>query len=264
MTAKKKPETGGKTGTQRHFGFKPVAEGARQTLVNDVFTSVAGKYDLMNDAMSFGLHRLWKDHLINRLRPRPGMRLLDIAGGTGDIALKFLKRLKAKGALEGAPVTVFDINPEMLEQGRARAMDKGYFGHIEWVTGNAESLPFRDDSFEAATIVFGIRNVTRLEKAIAEAFRVLKPGGHYLVMEFSSVPSPLMKDLYDWYSFNVIPKLGKTLAGDEEAYKYLVESIRKFPPPEIFAGLLKDAGFKRVKTDPLAGGVVTLYSGRKI
>ena len=250
--------------TQDHFGFTEVGEDARQGFVNQVFDSVAGKYDLMNDAMSGGFHRLWKDHLINRLRPRGNMNLLDVAGGTGDVALRFLKALKNKGALNGKPVTVCDINPQMLEVGRARAIDKGFWENLEWVTGNAEALPFPDESFEATTIAFGIRNVTHLDKAISEAYRILKPGGRYLVLEFSSVPSPLMRQVYDWYSFHMIPKMGKAITGDEASYQYLAESIRKFPPPEVFAGFMKEAGFTRIMTDPLAGGIVTLYSGWKI
>jgi len=264
MTAKRTAKTGQSTGTQDHFGYRAVPEGDRQGLVNQVFSSVAGKYDLMNDAMSGGLHRIWKAHLINRLRPKAGQTFMDVAGGTGDIALKIIKALKAKDALEGRPVTVCDINPDMLEVGRGRAIDAGFFKSIDWVTGNAEALPFEGGTFDAVTITFGIRNVTHLDKAIAEAFRVLKPGGRYLVMEFSSVPSPLMRDIYDWYSFNVIPKMGKAIADDETSYRYLAESIRKFPSPENFSDLLKAGGFKRVSLDPLAGGIVTLYSGWKI
>jgi ubiquinone/menaquinone biosynthesis methyltransferase len=264
MAGKKETSSGPRAGTQDHFGYQPVGEDARQNLVNNVFTSVAEKYDLMNDAMSGGLHRLWKNHLINRLRPAPGMTLLDVAGGTGDVAFRFLKAIKSKGALAGKPVTVCDINPEMLDVGRGRAVDLGIWKNIDWVEGNAEKLPFPDAAFDATTISFGIRNVTHLDKAIAEAHRILKPGGHYIVMEFSRVPSPLVKDVYDWYSFNVIPKLGKALVDDEESYRYLSESIRKFPPPEVFADMMRSAGFKRVSLEPLAGGVVTLYRGRKI
>ncbi len=264
MAGKKKAKTGPAAGTQGHFGFREVAEGDRQDLVNQVFSSVAGKYDLMNDAMSGGLHRLWKDHLINRLKPRPGMRFLDVAGGTGDVALRILRALKKKGAVPGQPVTVCDINPEMLEVGRGRAIDAGFFGNVDWVTGNAEALPFGDRGFDAATIAFGIRNVTHLDRAIAEAYRVLKPGGRYLVMEFSSRPSPLVHDIYDWYSFNVIPKMGEAIAGDRASYQYLAESIRKFPAPDVFCDLLRAQGFSRVSMDPLAGGIVTLYSGWRI
>ena len=252
------------TGTsQDHFGFQPVAEGERQARVNTVFDSVANKYDLMNDAMSGGLHRLWKVHLINRLRPKPGMRLLDLAGGTGDIAFRFLDAL---GDLEegGVLVTVCDINPNMLEVGRGRALDRGYLREIEWVTGNAEDLPLKNETFDAVTIAFGIRNVTDLEKALKEAHRVLKPGGKYLLLEFSSTTVPLIRNVYDWYSFNVIPKMGKAIAGDEDSYRYLVESIRKFPRPKAFAKLMSDAGFLRVYMDQLAGGIVTLYGGWKI
>ena len=263
MAAKKKLKPRQTGAGQDHFGFQPVAEGDRQARVNTVFDSVAAKYDLMNDAMSGGLHRLWKAHLINRLRPEKGMRLLDLAGGTGDIAFRFLE---ARGELEegAVPVTVCDINPNMLEVGRGRALDKGYLREIEWLTGNAEDLPLGDETFDAVTIAFGIRNVTNLEKAIKEAHRVLKPGGRYLVMEFSSGQAPLIRDVYDWYSFNVIPKIGKAITGDEAAYEYLVESIRKFPRPKVFAKLMSDAGFVRVAMDQLAGGIVTLYRGWKI
>lgn len=264
MAGKKKIKPASAPETQEHFGFTEVGEEARQGFVNQVFSSVAGNYDLMNDAMSGGFHRLWKNHLINRLRPTAAMKLLDVAGGTGDVALRFLKALKNKDALQGKPVTVCDINPHMLEVGRARAIDKGFWENLKWVTGNAEALPFEDESFEATTIAFGVRNVTHLDKAIAEAHRILKPGGRYLVMEFSSVPSPLMREVYDWYSFHMIPKMGKAITGDEASYKYLAESIRKFPAPEVFAELMKKAGFSRVKMDPLAGGIVTLYSGWKI
>jgi len=263
MTLKKKTESSASRGTQDHFGFQPVDEAERQGRVNTVFDSVANKYDLMNDAMSGGLQRLWKAHLINRLRPKPGMRLLDLAGGTGDVAFRFLDAVGE--IMDGAaPVTVCDINPNMLEVGRGRALDKGYLTEIDWVTGNAEELPFKDNSYDAVTIAFGIRNVTRLEKAVREAHRVLRPGGRYLVLEFSSTTVPLIRDLYDWYSFNVIPKMGKALAGDEDSYKYLVESIRKFPRPKVFAALMTAAGFSRVTTDQLAGGIVTLYSGWKV
>ncbi len=268
MAGKKNSETA-KSGApapvnQDHFGFKKVPEGARQDLVNDVFDKVASKYDLMNDAMSGGLHRVWKRHLINRLRPRGGMKLLDVAGGTGDIAFRFLDTLGTPEEGCPPPVTGCDINPNMLEVGRDRAMDLGYWKDIEWVEGNAEDLPFEDESFDATTIAFGIRNVTRLEAAIKEAHRILKPGGRYLVLEFSSTTLPLIKNLYDWYSFNVIPTLGRAITGDEESYRYLVESIRKVPRPEDFAGMMENAGFIRVSRDQLAGGVVTLYSGWKV
>jgi len=263
MALKKKTESSASGATQDHFGFQKVGEDERQGRVNTVFSSVASKYDLMNDAMSGGLHRLWKAHLINRLRPRQGMRLLDLAGGTGDIAFRFLETIGE--SKDGAtPVTVCDINPDMLEVGRSRALDKGYLSEIEWVTGNAEGLPFKDNTFNALTIAFGIRNVTHLHKAITEAHRVLRPGGHYLVLEFSSGQVPLIREVYDWYSFNVIPKMGKALAGDEESYKYLVESIRKFPRPQAFAAMMTEAGFSRVSMDQLAGGIVTLYSGWKV
>jgi len=246
------------------FGYRDVPEEKRQDLVNDVFSSVANRYDVMNDAMSGGLHRLWKNHLINRLRPKPGLALLDVAGGTGDIAFRFLEALGNDPAPKVPKVTVCDINPEMLDVGRGRAMDRGFWKDIEWVEGNAEKLPFEDNRFDAVTIAFGIRNVTHIEKAVAEAHRVLKPGGKYLVLEFSSTTVPMIRDIYDWYSFNVIPKMGKAITDDEASYQYLVESIRKFPAPKVFEGYLKKAGFKRVFKDQLAGGVVTLYGGWKV
>lgn len=250
------------TGVQEHFGYQKVGGRRRQGRVNRVFESVAGRYDLMNDLMSAGAHRLWKRHLINRLRPEPGMRLLDIAGGTGDIAIRFLDALGENAG--GARVTVSDISRKMLEAGEARAVDAGYLKEIAWVRANAEKLPLKADSFDAAACAFGIRNVTNIGKALTEAYRVLKPLGRIFVMEFSSAPPPLLEKPYDWYSLNVIPKLGKRVAKDEEAYRYLVESIRRFPPPAVFTGLMREAGFSRVASEPLAGGIVTLYRGRKI
>lgn len=264
MTAKKNVGAASDKGTQTSFGYKDVAPESRQGMVNQVFASVADKYDIMNDAMSGGLHRIWKAHLINRMRPKAGMTLLDVAGGTGDIAFRFLKTVKKKGDVEGKPVTVLDINPNMLDVGRGRALDNGLWKNIEWIAGNAEKLPFDDNSFDVTTNAFGTRNVTNLEAAVVESYRILKPGGRYLVLEFSSQTVPLIRDLYDWYSFNVIPKMGKAIADDEESYKYLVESIRKFPAPNIFESFMRDAGFIRVSSDRLSGGVVTLYSGWKV
>ena len=262
MSGKENIKRSGKAATS--FGFQNVPGGERQGLVNDVFSSVANRYDIMNDVMSGGLHRLWKAHLMNRLRPIPGMALLDVAGGTGDIAFRFLEALGDNPASKIPKVTVCDINTEMLEVGRSRAMDVGFWKDIDWTLGNAEDLPFEADRFDVVTIAFGIRNVTHIEKAVQEAHRVLRPGGKYLVLEFSSTTVPMIKDIYDWYSFNVIPKIGKAIANDEDSYQYLVESIRKFPPPLVFEGYMKEAGFARVYKDQLAGGIVTLFGGWKV
>jgi len=241
------------------FGFRRVPLEGKQALVDDVFHSVARRYDLMNDLMSGGLHRAWKDALVNAVNPPKGKRafnLLDIAGGTGDVALRVLQ---AGGA--GTRATVVDINPEMLAVGRERAPPHAAVAFSE---GNAEALPFPDRSFDAAAIAFGIRNVPRIELALAEAFRVLKIGGHFLCLEFSSVDVPGLDKLYDLYSFNVIPALGRLVADDAEAYRYLVESIRKFPRPERFAEMLRGAGFRRVSFRQLSGGVVALHSGWRL
>lgn len=250
------------TGTQDHFGFEKVAAARRQAKVDRVFGAVASRYDAMNDLMSLGLHRAWKRHLVNRVRPRPGMRLLDLAGGTGDIAFRFLEALG--GNVEGRPVTVADINRKMLAVGEARAMDRGHWKHIEWVAANAEKLPFGNAAFDAVTCAFGMRNMTHLPRAIAEAERVLKPTGAFFVLEFSSAVPAHLKGAYDFYSFNVIPRMGKRVAKDEAAYRYLVESIRRFPPPKAFEGLMRQAGLAEVRTELLAGGLVALISGRKV
>ena len=217
--------------------------------MHGVFTSVAGRYDLMNDAMSLGIHRLWKDAMLDWLAPRPGMRLVDVAGGTGDIAFRFLGRVKGDGH-----ATVLDMTEDMLAEGRRRAEATAFADRLDWVVGDAMALPFADASFDAYTISFGIRNVTRLEDALAEAFRVLRPGGRLMVLEFSRVPEPSLRWLYDRYSFNVIPALGQALAGDRDSYQYLVESIRRFPDQEAFAGMIAAAGFGQVRLpQPLDG-----------
>jgi demethylmenaquinone methyltransferase/2-methoxy-6-polyprenyl-1,4-benzoquinol methylase len=241
------------------FGFKTVAQEARQGLVNDVFSSVAGRYDLMNDLMSGGLHRLWKDDLIGMLAPpksQRAFRLLDAAGGTGDITLRFLQ---AGGA--GSTATLLDINPEMIAVGRRRLADAGLSDRVAFVAGNAEALPFADKSFDACTVAFGIRNVTHIDRALAEAFRVLKTGGRFLCLEFSACEVPLLDRLYDFHSFEVIPRLGRLAAGDAEAYRYLVESIRRFPRQEPFAGMVRAAGFSRVSFRNLTGGIAAIHSG---
>lgn len=240
------------------FGFKEVEKTDKAKLVGEVFSSVASKYDIMNDAMSLGVHRLWKDRMISELNPREGSKLLDVAGGTGDIAFRFLDK-----ALNGA-VTVCDINPDMLGEGKKRAIDKNILHNIEWVCGDAEKLPMEDSSFDYYTIAFGIRNVTNIENAISEAHRVLKPGGRFLCLEFSHVDNPILGKVYDIFSFKLIPQIGKIVAKDEDSYRYLVESIRKFPKQEEFASMIKRAGFENVKYTDLSGGIVALHSGWKV
>ena len=243
------------------FGAKRVPLVAKQALVNDVFHSVARRYDLMNDLMSFGLHRAWKNALVTAVDP-PGaapFSVLDIAGGTGDVAFRLIE---AGGAQ--TRVTVCDINRDMLEVGRERAAIYGGDTVVTFAEANAEALPFADRSFDAATIAFGIRNVPRIERALAEAFRVLKIGGKFVCLEFSSVDVPALDRLYDLYSFNVIPALGGVVAGDAESYRYLVESIRRFPKPQAFATMLRAAGFARVSFQTISGGIVTLHSGWRL
>ena len=245
-----------------HFGYRTVDLDAKQGMVDDVFRSVARRYDLMNDLMSGGLHRAWKDALVTAVNPPRGEQpfaLIDVAGGTGDVAFR---TVTAGGA--GTRVTVCDINPEMLAVGRERAIDRGLDHAVTFVDGNAEALPFPDKSFDAYTIAFGIRNVPRIEAALAEARRVLRIGGRFLCLEFSAVDVPGLDTLYDLYSFNVIPALGRTVAGDAEAYRYLVESIRRFPKPPAFAAMIAAAGFRRVSGQPLTGGIVALHSGWRL
>lgn len=248
-----------------HFGFSTVRKEEKQSLVRGVFDSVSDKYDIMNDVMSGGLHRLWKNDFIRELHPNGGMHLLDVAGGTGDIAFRFLKEAK-KRSKDGNPakVTICDINTNMLKAGRNRALDQGNFDPIDWVTGNAEMLPLPDCSVDAYTIAFGIRNVTHIDKALKEAYRVLRPGGRFLCLEFSKVDLPLLKQIYDVYSFNVIPHFGSMVAGDKESYQYLVESIRKFPSQEKFEKMIKEAGFKKTSFRNLSGGIVAIHSGWRI
>ncbi|KAK9091740.1 hypothetical protein Sjap_024917 [Stephania japonica] len=259
------------------FGFKEVSEDEKGKLVGNVFSSVASNYDLMNDLMSAGLHRLWKDRLVNELHPFPGMKHLDVAGGTGDVAFRILENINniSRRALQEGfedqlkaetQVYVCDINPKMLNVGKKRAAERGLgeSRSLIWIEGDAEALSFEDGSMDGYTIAFGIRNVTHIEKALAEAYRVLKRGGRFLCLELSHVEIPVFKELYDYYSFSVIPTVGQVVANDRESYKYLVESIRKFPPQEKFALMIKDAGFKKVEYENLVGGVVAIHSGLKL
>ncbi len=241
-----------------HFGFMDVPEGEKAGMVHGVFTRVANKYDIMNDVMSVGIHRLWKDAMMDWLAPRPGQKLLDVAGGTGDIAFRFLKRAP------GAEATVLDMTEQMLIEGQKRAEAENMADRLTWVVGDAMALPFADNSFDVYTISFGIRNVTRIPDALAEAYRVLKPGGRLMVLEFSQLPNPAMQWAYDRYSFNVIPVMGQIVANDRDSYQYLVESIRKFPDQEAFAALIRQAGFEQVKYRNLTMGVAALHSGWKI
>jgi len=245
-----------------HFGFRDVELGEKQTLVNEVFHSVARRYDLMNDLMSGGMHRLWKEAMITALNPPRSdapFALLDVAGGTGDISFR-----AAKAAGHGFQATVCDINGEMLAVGRERAVAQHLDHQVSFVEGNAEELAFPDRSFDAYTIAFGIRNVPRIPLALSEAYRVLKPGSRFLCLEFSSVDVPGLDRIYDLFSFNVIPQLGRAVTGDAESYRYLVESIRQFPRPAAFADMMRAAGFSRVKYDIMSGGIVALHSGWRL
>jgi len=244
-----------------HFGARQVPLDEKQDLVDDVFHSVAHRYDLMNDLMSLGLHRAWKDALVTAVNPpknRP-FALLDVAGGTGDVALRVIE---SGGAQTRA--TVCDINADMLDVGRERVAARALGDAVTFTEANAEALPFADRSFDAVTIAFGIRNVPRVELALAEAYRVLKIGGRFLCLEFSAVDVPGLDRLYDFYSFNVIPALGRMVAGDAESYRYLVESIRRFPNPQDFAGMLRAASFARASFQPMSGGIVALHSGWRL
>ena len=247
---------------ETHFGYEDVPLEDKQRRVDDVFHSVARRYDLMNDLMSGGLHRAWKDALVTAVNPPKNERefaVLDLAGGTGDIAFRVVD---AGGS--GTRVTVCDINSEMLTVGRERAVARGLDHVVTFEEGNAEELPYPDRSFDCVTVAFGIRNVPRIERALAEAYRVLKHGGRFLCLEFSSVDIPGLEALYELYSFQVIPRIGEMVAGDREAYQYLVESIRKFPKPKAFAHMIEAAGFRRVSHTPMTGGVVALHSGWRL
>ncbi|GAB4853504.1 2-hexaprenyl-6-methoxy-1,4-benzoquinone methyltransferase [Ancistrocladus abbreviatus] len=259
------------------FGFKEVREDEKSQWVGNVFTNVASNYDLMNDLMSGGLHRLWKDRLVSDLNPFPGMKHLDVAGGTGDVAFRILEainKIKHRAIQDASEdhfqdetqIYVCDINPSMLNIGKKRARERGVGENpsLIWVEGDAEALKFEDNSMDGYTIAFGIRNVTHIEKALSEAYRVLKRGGRFLCLELSHVEVPVFKQLYDYYSFSIIPAIGEFIASDRESYQYLVESIRRFPSQELFASMIADAGFQKVQYENLVGGVVAIHSGLKI
>lgn len=241
-----------------HFGFQDIPEDEKAGRVRGVFGSVASKYDVMNDAMSFGIHRVWKDAMMDWLAPRAGQRLLDVAGGTGDISFRFLKRAGHGHA------TVLDLTEPMLVEGKKRAEAESLGESLDWVVGDAMALPFADNTFDVYTISFGIRNVTRPQDALNEAFRVLKPGGRLMVLEFSQIPNDLMQKVYDLYSFNIIPRMGQAIANDRDSYQYLVESIRRFPDQETFLQMVRQAGFENAKYRNLTMGVACLHSGWKI
>lgn len=242
-----------------HFGYREVPEQQKQKLVGDVFTSVARNYDVMNDLMSFGVHRLWKRYFVGSSGVRPGDAVLDLAGGTGDIAALLLPKVGAKGR-----VVVGDINGDMLRVGRDRMIDRGLLNGLEWSQMNAEALPFPDGSFDCVTMAFGLRNVTRKEIALAEIHRVLKVGGRVLVLEFSAVKSSLLKPLYDFHSFKVLPRIGAMIAGDEDSYRYLAESIRKHPDQETLKAMMESAGFEKVDVRNLSAGIVAIHRGYRV
>ena len=241
-----------------HFGFETVREDEKAGRVQGVFTSVASKYDIMNDVMSVGIHRVWKDAMMDWLAPRPGQKLLDVAGGTGDISFRFLKRAGSGHS------TVLDLTESMLVAGRQRAEADDMADSLDWVVGDAMKLPFPDNTFDVYTISFGIRNVTRPQEALNEAYRVLRPGGRLMVLEFSQLPNPMMQKAYDLYSFNVIPRMGQLIANDRDSYQYLVESIRKFPDQDTFLSMVRKAGFENAKYRNLSLGIAALHSGWKI
>ncbi|MBF0127444.1 MAG: bifunctional demethylmenaquinone methyltransferase/2-methoxy-6-polyprenyl-1,4-benzoquinol methylase UbiE [Magnetococcales bacterium] len=242
-----------------HFGFSEVPLGEKVHKVRQVFDSVSRNYDLMNDLMSMGVHRLWKHFAIRRMRLRPGNRLLDVAGGTGDLARLMHKNLAGQG-----DIVIYDINAAMLEQGRTRLTDEGCVAGIRWVQGNAEQLPFPDHAFHGVTIGFGIRNVTQIDAALREMVRVLRPGGQFMCLEFSQVALPFLRPVYEAYSFKVLPEIGHWVARDRDAYQYLVESIRRFPEQERFKSMLEEAGLFQVRYHNLTGGVAAVHIGVKV
>ena len=248
-------------GMETAYGFREVGAGEKQGLVNEVFHKVAGRYDLMNDLMSAGLHRLWKDAMVAWLNPpkRPDWRVLDVAGGTGDIAFRIVE-----ASNRNVHATVLDINGSMLAVGKDRAEKRGLSEHVDFIEANAEELPFEDNTFDAYTVAFGIRNVPRIQVALEEAYRVLKPGGRIMVLEFSDVTMPVLDKAYEAWSFHAIPRTGQMVTGDAEPYRYLVESIRKFPNQRNFAAMVTKAGFSRVTWRDYSAGIAALHSGWKL
>ena len=261
MMADPPPTAGDETAS---FGFQEVPAEQKSSLVRGVFESVADRYDLMNDLMSGGIHRLWKRAMIDWLHPRAGQQFIDVAGGTGDIAIRILDRISGGGASAGSRIVVCDLTPSMLATGRNRALDRGILRGIEWINGDAQRLPFADRTFDAYTIAFGLRNVTDLLGALAEARRILRPGGRFLCLEFSHVAVPILDRLYELYSFQVLPMLGQIVAQDRAAYQYLVESIRKFPGQEELSQRILSAGLERVEFRNLTGGIAALHSAWRI
>jgi demethylmenaquinone methyltransferase/2-methoxy-6-polyprenyl-1,4-benzoquinol methylase len=246
---------GDETSQTASFGYEDIPAEEKAARVGAVFSNVAKRYDVMNDAMSGGMHRLWKDRFVAKVRPQPGEAILDMAGGTGDIAFRMAGR--------GAQVTVADINQDMLDVGIERAEKRGISG-LDWSCQNAEQLDFATRTFDAYTIAFGIRNVTHIDRALAEAHRVLKFGGRFFCLEFSTTQWPGFAQVYDLYSHQVVPRIGKLIADDADSYRYLIESIRRFPPMPAFAAMIRDAGFARVKVEPILGGLVAIHSGWKV
>lgn len=244
---------------QTHFGYQKVPVGEKVNKVGDVFHSVAAKYDLMNDLMSFGIHRLWKRYTVEMSGVRGGHKVLDIAGGTGDLAAKFARLVGERGE-----VVLADINSSMLQQGRVRLVDEGIVGNVRHVQANAECLPFAENYFDCVSIGFGLRNVTHIDKALASMFRVLKPGGRLLILEFSKPVAPGLGPLYDAYSFNILPMMGKLVANDAQSYKYLAESIRMHPDQQTLKTMMEQAGFERCDYHNLSGGIVALHRGFKL
>lgn len=258
QTRSRRPQSAaGTPGERVDFGFREVAAAEKAGLVRQVFDSVAPRYDLMNDLMSLGIHRLWKSRFLDVLAPRAERRLVDVAGGTGDITLGWRER-------GGGPVLAVDINYAMLSVGRDRAIDRGVLQGVDWVTGDAEALPVVRRSMDVYSIAFGLRNVTHIERALAEAHRVLKPGGRVAILEFSPMAPGLLKEVYDRYSFTVLPALGRLIAGDSEAYRYLAESIRRFPPADRLAAMMRETGFAGVSIERLSGGIAVIHSARRV
>jgi demethylmenaquinone methyltransferase / 2-methoxy-6-polyprenyl-1,4-benzoquinol methylase len=258
------PMSGEETSGSAARDYRHVAEDEKAPLVRGIFDSVAERYDLMNDLMSGGIHRLWKAAMVAWLKPQPGQQLIDVAGGTGDVALRALKRLVPEGAIPEGGAVVCDTNQRMLEIGRARALDRGILYGIEWLGADAERLPFAERSFDLYTIAFGLRNVTRIEAALGEAKRVLKPGGRFICLEFTPGVGPPLQPLYDLYSFHVVPLLGQIVTGDREAYTYLVESIRGFPRQGELAEMIAGAGLEQVRYRNLTGGIAALHSAWRL